>query len=224
MSKYFYKGATLKLVFATPTPEVGDRPTITGYTISALVQGFNIPVEVIDEYSFRIFVDESRSNRLTATEVPIIITAKKENNVLIGRNTDLVCVNTVNGMPIPDLDSEAAMTLIFSEAAEISFDLDVVNIPMSPFEMWLETHPEGTQAEFLASIMNPTHEGPAPEYSDSPGNKGEIRIDGDYMYVCIADNSWKTIALTDNVLSATPTTTPAPTTTPEPPVTTTPQP
>jgi len=37
MSKYFYKGAALKLIFATPTPDVGDRPTITGYTISATI-------------------------------------------------------------------------------------------------------------------------------------------------------------------------------------------
>ena len=213
MSKKSYKGATLKLVFATPTPDVGDRVPITGYTFTATVQGFNIPVETIDEYSFKIFLDESRSNRLMTTEVPIIVKAKKENNVLIGRNTDLVCVDPVNGLPIPDLDSETEMDIIFSEGAEISLEMSLANIPMSPFEMWLESHPDGTQAEFLASIINPTHEGPAPEYNNSPGKKGEIRMDEAYLYVCVGTNTWKTVELMDDVLTAIPTTTPAPATT-----------
>jgi hypothetical protein len=219
MSKYFYKGATLNMVFATPIPQSGNRKTITGYTFNATLKAgvttYTLPVEVVDQYSFKLFLTESISSRLLAVDLLLVIEARKDNKVLIGRNTDLVCVNPENGLAVPDLDSEEAMTVIFGDGGELEFEFDLPTISTSPFEMWLETHPEGTQAQFLASILNPTYNGAVPEYSDSAGNKGEFAVDSTYLYVCFADNSWGTIAIGKSVLDAAPTTTPEPTT-PEP--------
>lgn len=37
----------------------------------------------------------------------------------------------------------------------------------------------------------------APANSTATGTRGGIRFDNDYLYVCIAANSWKRIALTE---------------------------
>lgn len=210
MSKYFFKGARLNMVFATPIPDAGSRKTITGYTFTCLLKDgsneFNIPVEVVNEYSFKVFLDASRSSRLLPTDLLIVITAVNGAKVLKGRNTDLVCVNPELGTNVPNLDSEEPMTVVFGDGGELEFEFDLPDVSTSPFEMWLETHPEGTQEQFLASILNPTYNGVVPEYSDSPGNKGELAVDSTYLYVCYADDTWGTIAIAKNVLTATPTT------------------
>ncbi len=216
MSKYFYKGATLNLVFATPVPDTGNRKTITGYALSATVQGLSPAIEVLDEYSFRVFINEANSLKLTATDVPVIVWARKDGHTLIGRNTDLQCIDPKFGLPNEALDDPSNMSLIFSEGGDLSFEFNYTTMPLSPYLMWLEDNPEGTQEEFLASFLNPKHDRIAPEYSDSPGARGELAMDEDYLYVCYADNTWGTIDIAKDVLSATPTTAAPETTTEQP--------
>ena len=224
MSKYFYKGATLNLVFATPIPDEGVRKSILGYALSATIQGLTPMIEVIDEYSFRLFVNEATSLRFAATDVPIVVWARKDGHTFIGRNTDLQCVDPKFGLPNPALDDPGAMSLIFADGDALSFEFDFVTMPISPYLMWLESNPGGTQEQFLASFLNPKHDRTAPEYSDSPGARGELAMDDDYLYVCYSDNNWGAIAIAKDILSATPTTAAPATTTAEPAATTTPQP
>ncbi len=218
MSKHFYKGATLSLVFSTPVPDTGDRKTITGYAIKATIQDIPITPEVLDEHSFRLFLNEANSLKLTATDVPVVVWMRKAGNVLIGRNTDLIAIDPKFGLPNPALDDPGAMSLIFGDGDTLELEYDIAPSGKTPFDIWLDSHPNGTQEEFLASVLSPKIPSIfVPEYSDSPGMTGEIRMDDDYVYICIAPNSWKTVELKDDVLDATPTTT----TTPEPTTTTT---
>jgi hypothetical protein len=41
----------------------------------------------------------------------------------------------------------------------------------------------------------PAAAGPIPASSDSPGLQGEITTDGEFLYICIATNTWARAAL-----------------------------
>ena len=197
----------MSLVFSTPIPDSGTRKAITGYAISATIQGMTVVPEVLDQYSFRVFLDEAHSLRLTATDVPVVVWMRKNGAVLIGRNTDLQAIDPKFGLPNDALDDPGAMSLIFGDGDTLELEYNIAPSGKTPFDIWLESHPTGTQDEFLASVLAPKiSDEAAPEYSDSAGVAGELRMDESYVYACIATNSWKTIPLTSNVLDPAPTT------------------
>lgn len=153
--KHFYKGETLDIVFTTPVPEApAVRATITGFVISATIQGLVPLVEPIDEYSFRLFLSEAQSQKLINPEVPIVITMKKDGVVKIGRNIDLVCVDPRVGVATEPLDDPTAMVLNMA-TGDISFTLDLKQLPTSPYQMWLVANPAGTVEQFLAFLQKP---------------------------------------------------------------------
>jgi len=155
MKKYFFKGESLNIVFATPIVEApAVRQTITGYDIQATIQGLIPVVEALDEYTFKLLLSEALSLKLTATEAPIVITMRKDGTTKIGRNMDLNCVDPKFALPEEQLDDPGQMVLNMS-ASPISFTLDLKQVPLSPFEMWLVNNPDGTQAEFLAFLQKP---------------------------------------------------------------------
>ena len=50
----------------------------------------------------------------------------------------------------------------------------------------------------LTGIMNLDYKDgvfPKPASSSSPGTKGDVCFDSNYIYVCVANNSWKRVAL-----------------------------
>ena len=75
------------------------------------------------------------------------------------------CIDPKFGLPNEALDDPSNMSLIFSEGGDLSFEFNYTTMPLSPYLMWLEDNPEGTQEEFLASFLNPKHD--RAEYSDS---------------------------------------------------------
>lgn len=153
--KHFYKGGTLDIVFTTPVPEApAVRETITGFVISATIQGLVPLVEPIDEYSFRLFLSEAQSQKLVNPEVPIVITMKKDGVVKIGRNIDLVCVDPRVGVATEPLDDPTAMVLNMA-TGDISFELDLKQLPTSPYQMWLVANPAGTVEQFFAFLQKP---------------------------------------------------------------------
>lgn len=155
MSKYFFRGESLNIVFATPTVEApAVRQEITGYDIKATIQGQVPVIEAIDEYTFRLFLPEAKSEKLITTSCPIIIYMRNDGTTKIGRNSDLVCVDPKFALPVEELDDPGQMVLNMGVGA-ISFNLDLKQVPLSPFEMWLEDNPDGTQAEFLAFLQKP---------------------------------------------------------------------
>ena len=155
MKKYFFKGESLNIVFATPEVEApAVRQAITGFDIQATIQGLVPVIEVLDEYTFKLFLSEALSAKLTATEVPIVITMRKDGTTKIGRNVDLNCVDPKFALPVEELDDPGQMVLNMG-ASEMSFALDLKQVPLSPFEMWLVANPGGTQAQFLAFLQKP---------------------------------------------------------------------
>lgn len=155
MSKYFFRGESLNIVFATPTVEApAVRQAITGYDIQATIQGQVPVIEAIDEYTFRLFLPEAKSEKLITTSCPIVIYMRKDGTTKIGRNSDLVCIDPKFALPVEELDDPGQMVLNMGVGA-ISFNLDLKQVPLSPFEMWLEDNPDGTQAEFLAFLQKP---------------------------------------------------------------------
>lgn len=158
MSKYFFRGESLNIVFATPTVEApAVRQEITGYDIKATIQGQVPVIEAIDEYTFRLFLPEAKSEKLITTSCPIVIYMRKDGTTKIGRNSDLVCVDPKFALPVEELDDPGQMVLNMGVGA-ISFNLDLKQVPLSPFEMWLEDYPDGTQAEFLAFLQKPARD------------------------------------------------------------------
>lgn len=155
MSKYFYKGESLNIVFTTPIPEApAVQEVITGFDIKATIQGLVPVIEALDTHSFRLFLSEEQSLKLIATDAPIVIKLRKDGTTKIGRNTDLIAIDPKFGLPVDALDDPAAMVLNMA-TGDISFTLDLKQLPTSPYQMWLVANPEGTEAEFLAFLQKP---------------------------------------------------------------------
>lgn len=155
MSKYFYKGESLNIVFTTPVPEApAVQEVITGFDIKATIQGLTPVIEALDAHSFRLFLSEEQSLKLIATDAPIVITLRKDGATKIGRNIDLIAIDPKFGLPTDPLDDPAPMVLNMA-TGDISFTLDLKQLPTSPYQMWLVDNPEGTQAEFLAFLQKP---------------------------------------------------------------------
>lgn len=173
MKKYFFKGESLNIVFATPIVEApAVRQTITGYDIQATIQGLIPVVEALDEYTFKLFLPEALSLKLTATDAPIVIIMRKDGTTKIGRNMDLNCVDPKFALPEEQLDDPGQMVLNMG-ASPITFTLDLKQVPLSPFEMWLVNNPEGTQAQFLAFLQKPATDF-VQTFTDAMANKEDV--------------------------------------------------
>jgi hypothetical protein len=70
---------------------------------------------------------------------------------------------------------------------------------------YFETGDKPTQAQFASlidSLFHKTEDTVAvrvavPETSSSTGTLGQYAVDGDYLYLCVATDTWRRVALND---------------------------
>ena len=147
-----YKGESLSIIFTTPEQE--PRVKVTDYTIEATVQGQVPYMEILNDYSFRLFLRASQTVKFDDGVIPIIVTLKQDNLVKIGKNINLFAVDPQTRRPINSAEEDNEMSLSIN-TGDVEFELDLTHYSRSPYQQWLDNGFVGTEIDFLEWLRIP---------------------------------------------------------------------
>ena len=66
---------------------------------------------------------------------------------------------------------------------------------LGDYQKYLPLNEKVLALEGRTSKLNRLYSGTAPTENNTRGVKGEMRVDDDYLYVCVSENTWKKVAL-----------------------------
>lgn len=125
MAAEFYKGESLLLRFATKVPAEGARPTITGFDIKVVIQGFLAQVTIKDDYTFEALFAPNIT-KLFQQKCDVVLQLIKDNNTTIGKVSQITAIDPNYGKVIDATESIDLTVVIDSNVFE--FDVDMHNI------------------------------------------------------------------------------------------------
>lgn len=169
MRKYFYIGDSLSVIFTA-------NESIALYDIEAFIQGTKVFTEKLNDTTFRMFVSEVQSKRITEGSAPILITLSEDVYVKSGKNIDLVAVSRESGRPIDGMSNVENMVLNINKG-DITFDLSLAHFVKSPYQFWIESGFEGTQKDFEKYLRDPAVQAGAQVLQDYAEWKGTALLE-----------------------------------------------
>lgn len=125
MAAEFYKGESLLLRFATKVPAEGARPTITGFDIKVVIQGFFSQVTIKDDYTFEAYFAPNIT-KLFQQKCDVVLQLVKDSNTTIGKVSQITAIDPNYGKVIDATESIDLTVVIDSNIFE--FDVDMHNI------------------------------------------------------------------------------------------------